>query len=375
MLQLHKKGVRAELAPRREPYWLPPLDRGRYLGYRRLEDGGTWVARMRKEDGTRGSGSYAFKALGRETPTFGYTEAKRAAEEWFKSREAGISDDPPTVREACEEYIEELESDGRGSTAYDTRLRFKAHVYDHPIARTPLNKLRTAKLKAWRNGLACGKSAQERTFRALKAALNLAVRNRRVSPTVAIEWKAVPAHRNADGRREIFLDLKQRRALLKAAKGGTRDLIEAAIVTGARPGELVKLKRSDFDKRVGTLKLTGKTGSRVIPLSDAAVRLFARLSKGKLPTAPLLTTDDGKPWTRSAIWSREVRAAAAAAGLPKGTTLYVLRHSAITEMLRSGMSAIDVARITGTSLQMLQDHYGQFFTDGARERLALLELV
>lgn len=363
---LHKAKTLAALAVRREPYWGPPLEPGRYLGYRKLQHGGTWIARMRDEDGKQ-----RYKSLGVAT----YQEAVKAARAWFDALDAGVSDKPPTVKEACEEYVTELEGDDRLGAAYDAKLMFRRHVYDHAIARMRLDKLRTAKLKAWRNSLPVAKSTQDRIYRSLKAALNTAVRNRRVSPHVAIEWKSVQAHKGADGRREIFLDVKQRRALLEAAKGGVRDLIEAAMLTGARPGELVKLKRSDFDKRLGTLKLTGKTGARVVPLSDAAVELFTKLSKGKLPTAPLLTMDDGRPWRHSAVWSREVAAAATAAKLPKGTSLYVLRHSAITEMLRTGMAPLDVARITGTSLQMLQDHYGQFFTDGAREKLAKVVMV
>ncbi len=84
------------------------------------------------------------------------------------------------------------------------------------------------------------------------------------------------------------------------------------MVTGARPGELAGALRSAFDARTKTLKLTGKTGTRTVPLSPAALAFFDRVSKSKLPTAPLLARDDGKPWTR-AEWTALVRAAAKAA--------------------------------------------------------------
>ncbi|MGB7216518.1 MAG: tyrosine-type recombinase/integrase, partial [Gammaproteobacteria bacterium] len=159
-----------------------------------------------------------------------------------------------------------------------------------------------------------------------------------------------------------------------AAEGAVRYLIEAEMLTGARPGELVSMRRSQFDARTQTATFRGKTGSRSVPLSPAAVALFERLAKGKLPNAYLLTRDDGKPWGHS-DWDEHVRAAAAKAKLPKGVTLYVLRHSWITEALRSGMSTLDVARLTGTSLPMIEQHYGHLVVDAARERLRDVVLI
>ena len=52
-IELHKSTVRASLTPRREPYWGPPYETGRYLGYRKLEQGGTWIARLRDDGGTQ----------------------------------------------------------------------------------------------------------------------------------------------------------------------------------------------------------------------------------------------------------------------------------------------------------------------------------
>jgi integrase len=362
---LHKISVRKALPARREPYWGAPLEAGRYIGYRSIDDGtGTWIARMRGEDGKQ-----KYSSLGQATADFDYTQAKQAADIWFKGRDEGVSDKPPTVEDACKEYVTDLKAEGRDAAAYDAEIRFKRSVYNDSIAKVRLDKIRTAKLKAWRNGIAGGKSGQDRSFRSLKAALNFAVMNRRVSPAVAIEWKSVQPHKGADKRRELYLDLKQRRALIAAASGDTRDLIQAAALTGARPGELVALKRSSFDARTSTMTFKGKTGARTVPLSPAAVTLFKRLSKGKMPSASMLTVS-GEPWTFPAVWAREIRAAAKAAKMPKGVVLYTLRHSWITEALRAGMSTLDVARLTGTSLQMIQEHYGHLVADSARERLA-----
>jgi integrase len=146
------------------------------------------------------------------------------------------------------------------------------------------------------------------------------------------------------------------------------------MLTGARAGELVSARRSAFDTRTKSITLTGKTGTRQIPLSPNAVTLFERLAKGKLPAAFLLTRDDGKPWAHS-DWDELVRDAAKAAGLPVGTCLYTLRHSWITAALTEGMSALMVAKLVGTSLAMIDRNYGHLAQGAARERLAKVVMV
>ena len=368
-IDLTAKGVLKGLQPKaNSPYWMR-LEKGRHLGYRKISDSNaTWLARRRLEDATAvtGSGSYEYKALGSATAEFDFTAAKRAAEVWFKT---GLSGEVTTIEEACKAYVEDRRTEKGDKTAYDAEIRFKRTVYGKPVGALKLDKITTKRLKDWRAEIPGTKSAQDREWRTLRAALNLAVINRHVSPERIIEWKAVPPLAKADGRRELFLDLKQRRALIKISKGVTKDTIQAAALTGARPGELVALKRSDVDLKLGTVTFTGKTGSRVVPLSPAALKFFKRLCKKKQPEARLL------PWGHSAEWAREIRTAAKQAKLPAGVVLYTLRHSFITEALRGGVSTLDVARLTGTSLQMIQDHYGHLVVESARERLAQVVMV
>lgn len=368
---IHLAGVRNKIEPRREPYWGPPIERGKHIGVRKLDNGScTWIARRYDEE----QSGYRYKALGQLSKLFDYNQAKRAAESWFADAELGVSSTAPTVKDACRAYVDELEAEDRLDAAHDAKLRFKRIVYDHNIAQVRLDRLRTAQIKKWRNGLGGAKSSQNRNLTAFKAALNLAVEHQMVNPAVAQQWRAVKAHKGAVNRRELFLDLKQRKALLKASAGALRNLLEAAMLTGARPGELASARRSHFDHRTASMKYVGKTGARVVPLSPAAHEFFRRIARGKLPSAYLLTRDDGEPWNR-ADWDQLVRAAAEQANLPKGVVLYTLRHSWITEALRAGMPTLDVARLTGTSLPMIEDHYGHLVADATRERLATVKML
>lgn len=153
----------------------------------------------------------------------------------------------------------------------------------------------------------------------------------------------------------MFLDLEQR--LIDAAGRAVGDLIASIAFTVARPGDLRKARRSQFDSRTASISFFAKDHPRTVPLPQAALPLFDRLAKDKLPHAWLFTRGAGKPWAHS-DWDELVRAAAAKAGLPAGVCLYTLRHNFITQALMDGMSTLDVARITGTSLAMIEKHYG-----------------
>jgi integrase len=377
--EIQKKGVQNALKARNEPYWGAPIREGRYLGIRKARNGScSWVARLRDDDGKQ-----HYRSLGQVTEALDFNKAKEAAEQWFRDSDAGVEIDPDnlveTVEDACRAYVKKLQDNGRGQTAADAEQRFKANLYGTKLGRTKLAKIQTDPVEAWRNRLSGGRSTQNRNLSNLKAALNLAVVNKNVTAGKAGEWRAVKPHKKADGRRNIYLDLEQRRALVEACTGSLRDLVEAAALTGMRPGELRQATAGQFDARTGTYALKdGKTGSRPVPLSPAAVELFKRMAKDKLPNAPLFTRDDGSAWIKSGRqgWGPLFKAAVRAAGLPDNAVLYSLRHSFITDQLvGGGMSTFEVSAITGTGLKMIQDHYGHLVPGTTRDKLAAVTML
>jgi integrase len=370
MLELHKVRVRATLKPRREPYWGPAIGRARVVGFRKIdEETGSWVARMRDESGRK-----IYRKLGYLTDSFDYEAARQAAQKWFEGREAGITEEAIAVADACREYVADRLREKGEACAHDAQKRFERTIYNTTLGATPLDRIRTPRIKAWRDGLKLGKATSNRTLTALKAALNLAIANRRVHPSLAREWGDVTPYADASQRRSVFLDLAQRRALLERTQGALRDLVEAVMLTGARAGELTSATRAQFDARTRTMTFKGKTGSRTVPLSDAAATLFIRLGKSKLPAAALFMRDDGRTWQHS-DWDKLIREAAALAKLPEGCCLYTLRHSFITEAISQGMTTLDVARLCGTSVLMIEKHYGHLVASAAKDRLARVVIL
>jgi integrase len=55
--------------------------------------------------------------------------------------------------------------------------------------------------------------------------------------------------------------------------------------------------------------------------------------------------------------------------------LYTLRHSFSTQAISDGLNNLGVARIVGTSLTMIERHYGQLVASAARERMAKVTML
>ena len=94
-------------------------------------------------------------------------------------------------------------------------------------------------------------------------------------------FELVTMHK-VDNARDRVLTTDEYSKLLVACSEGNmpvlRDIVIFAYETGARQGEILKLKRSnvDFDKRLCTFLDTKNGEDRTIPLTDAAIEILKR---------------------------------------------------------------------------------------------------
>lgn len=364
---LTKKGERSKLAARREPYWCR-LEIGIYLGYRVMSDGkGTWIARRQE------AGKKTYQSLGHHDQ---FDEAKKAALNWVGRVAAGVTDKAPTVEAACKHYVQHQRTAKGDTAANDADGRFKRLVYGTDFGKISLDKLNTIKTRAWRDKqipkaedddddkVRRAKDSANRNLSSLKAALNLAHRDRLVASDDG--WKTVTGFDKVSKRRTVFLNTDQRRALVAQCDQGLKELVTALLFTGIRPGELAACDVADFDKVTGTLNVrTSKTEARTVPLSTAAIEHFKTATKDRIGALPLIPDAFGNRWHKDA-WKKPFKAAAAAAGLPDKTVIYTLRHCAITELIAGGMDSHLVAKIAGTSTAMIDANYGHLRVDKTR---------
>ncbi|MEO6277367.1 tyrosine-type recombinase/integrase [Roseateles sp.] len=384
---------RARAKPRSEPYWVK-LSGGCTLGYRKLTDAsiGSWYARYRNaETGARAKVSLGdFSLL---PAAHRYDAAKKEAEQWFTHLGRGGASVVPTLRSVCENYVKHVRSTaGKGDgTADDLTARFARWVDDAPIGRVLVTKLTRRQVEAWRAELAAtpvlidphakeprtrvrAASSVNRDCAALRAALNYAHDMGDVTTDMA--WRvALRPTKGADGRRTVYLDREQRRRLLGSAEADFAPFLTGMTYLPLRPGALAALTAGDFDRKNGVLRIgKDKAGQeRRIKLPTFTAATFSKLAKDKLPAAPLFAQFSGRVWTKDA-WKKPMRSAAIAAALPPGTVLYTLRHSTITDLVVGGLDLLSVAQLSGTSVEMIEKHYGHLRADHAAEALAKLVL-
>jgi len=363
--RIDTKTGRAKLAPRREPYWHKLASR-HYLGFRKLKDGGgSWIARHTSTDR-----KHSYDQIG-DSSVMEFDKAAEAARQWCQHKEQGFVVGY-TVDQAIVDYEEHLKVEKSARAAKDTRQRLDKHL-SPALGKVELAKLTAVQFKRFRDGMVKvsddpeavrrSKDTANRVLNMAKAALNLAFRTGMTATDTA--WRRVAAFRDVGQERKLFLTDKQVTALLSASVGALRALVEAAILTGARYGELTGARVRDFDAKGGTLHLSGKTGGRTVYLSDRAVTFFKKQTTDKLPSAWLLPRDDGEQWGRD-HHHRPFREAAKAAKLPREAVFYSLRHYAISKALLAGVQPQVVAENTGTSLRMIEKHYGKFLRTDRR---------
>jgi integrase len=365
------------------------LAKGCYLGFRKMNDSGhgNWIARAAQD----GSGKEIYKSLGdlgNLPDHLQFDAAQKAAQAWFKHLGRGGASGITTVDDACERYVRHLRTTKGELAAKDAAARFKNYVLnDRRLAVTELAKLNPARLDAWRtvlqemptrSGPRRGErrtdSTLNRDMACFRAALNLSYDEGLVTSDFAWRSKLRPV-KNADRRRETYLDRTQRRSFIEKAAPDVADFLYGLALLPLRPGALAALRVGDYDRRLQVLKVgQDKSGrDRKIKLPVATATFLDEASKNKLPGAPLLSRGDGKVWDRHA-WKLPVRAAAVAADLPPGTSAYTMRHSVISDLVHDGLDLLTVAQISGTSVAMIERHYGHLRGEIAAEALARLAL-
>lgn len=385
--------ARAKLAPRWGPYWVR-LAPGCSLGFRKTGPGspGTWIARV-YDAATGDDRWHTLGTFEERRPSERYDVARKAAEALAGHIAQGGRAETLTVGAACAAYVEHLRADGRAATAADTEARFARWVRGSAIERIDLRKLAAHHLRTWRQGLLQravtvnphapeGERRQRerspasvnRDMTSLRAALNHALEGGAVATDAA--WRgALKAAAGASRRRTLYLDRDQRRKLIDAAAPDVAELLRGLAFVPLRPGALAALTAADFDRRLRELRIgRDKHGAdRRIKLPEQTAEFFAGLARDKLPAAPLLCRADGKAWNKEA-WKKPIKAAAAAAGLGADVTAYTIRHSTITDLVADGLDVLTVARLSGTSLAMIDRHYGHLRGEHGARALAGLAL-
>lgn len=378
---LETRTARARLKVSGKPYYRA-IDPGLHLGYRKGKTGGRWVARWYVGDQQYKVATFDGIADDHQDPdgvaVLSYPQAMERARQLYVTAKRGTAGagGPLTVRRVCDDYIEFLRAERK--TADDAAGRLAKHVYPKlgdralvDLTKDEIEQCKRAMVKrdpkdpdAERRS----KDSANRVLSSLKAALNRAFEDDGNKLPSDAAWRKVKPFEDVGRARQVHLDVAQSNRLINHCRGAFRRLVTTALLTGARaPGELSGLRVRDFRADLGTLSVDGKTGERDIVLSKETIRYLQEITAGRGPDELLLPRDDGTSWGKSSH-TRPMTDAVSKAKLPEDCTLYSLRHTYASQSILKNMNLKMLAENMGTSIRMLELHYGKFIA-GSRRKL------
>jgi integrase len=390
--KIDSRSARLKLPERREPYWTV-ISAGCAIGYRRGANGGTWIGKVRADDGKRHYAALGAADDARDSDgltVFSFAQAQEAARTFFvqKGRElAGHSEPqaggPYTVKRALDAYFAARERRGSKSVRKDS-YQAKARIVPK-LGAIEAAKLTPKMIRDWHQAMASAsrllrtkKDAKQETrafdtkapeevrkrratanrlLTILKAALNHAFQEGRVP--VDEPWRRVKPFREVDTPVVHFLKAHECIRLVNACEPAFRDLVRGALVTGCRYGELTRMHAADFNAESGTItvRVSKSSKPRHVVLNGEGQQLFASLTAGRAPQDLVFHRDDSDPWGPS-HQQRPLEEASRVAKLDPPATFHILRHTYASALAMKGAPmGVIAAQLGHGDTRMTEKHY------------------
>jgi integrase len=371
---LDSREGRSKLPVQGKPHWRM-IEPGAHIGYRRLRGRpGTWTSRV-----YLGNGQYAIERIGSAddladadgVAVLSFIQAQNKVRDRMvrRAHAANGITGPLTVRAAIDLYCRALEDNGRDASG--ARGRAAKHILP-TLGDVEVSTLSPEVLRAWLSGVAKSKpvgddkdpdevararrASANRTWAILRAALNFAFREGKVDVD---RWRRVRPLKGASSARVRFLSVEEARRLVNACDPEFRLLIQCALTTGMRYGELTRLQVADFNPDNGSVHVRrSKSGKdRHVILTNEGIQLFSELTAGRPGGDLILRHADGSAWG-PVHQQRPMAEAVTRAKISPPASFHSLRHTFASLAVMRGTPLMVVARALGhADLQMVTKHY------------------
>ena len=389
---LDTRTARLRLAVRGEPYWRS-LDGGLALGYRRNKKHGAWIARRwdseteRSQEEAIGKADDILDADGQTV--FSFSQAQERARAWWVKAERiaqGFEERRASYRisDAASDYMLSFQAKGKKSV-YATQRAIDVHVLPS-LGTIETSRLRKSQITRWRDQLASSdkmvrtkriaakqatkavdrddadamrarRSTANRILTVLKAILNHAWHEGIISTDA--EWRSVKPFAKVDAPVIRYLSTDEAKRLCNACEPDLRRLARGALLTGARYGELVRMRTRDYNVDVKTVTIPEAKGgkARHITLSDEGAALFDELTAGHAGNDLIFTHDNGEPW-KASQQTRPIAEACQRAAIEPAIGFHVLRHTHASLLAMAGAPmAVVAAQLGHADTRTTEHHY------------------
>ncbi len=388
--KLETRKAREQLTIQKEPYWRL-ISQKAHIGYYKGSHATKWFARLRLNNKKSGS-PYIKVQLGKAddvqdadgVTVLNFYQAQEKARAWFQHQEQKamgyIPQTPITVAEVAERYLAWFKDHRKGYI--ETRLGIRAHILP-TFADKLVNELTTKEIKDWLHKLAATparnrsktnkkqeyrrkpqtdhekrarKASANRTLSTLKAMLNKAFQDELVCDDVS--WRRVKPFEKVDEPKVRFLTETECMRLINASDPHLRELIRAALFTGARYSELANLEAKDVNLDTKHIYIQpSKSGrGRHIPLSSQGQEFFRAVIAGRNGQI-VFQKENGSAWGRN-HHVRLLMEANKNARIEPAVGFHELRHTYASLLAQAGADLLTISKLLGhADTRITSRHY------------------
>lgn len=381
---LQSREARGKLKTRNEPYWRV-IHQGLHVGYRKGKQQRAWLVR-RFANGkyiwrTLGQVNDVVDADGKEVLDWAQAQALAQAFDRELKISQGVIVEPKTVKDATDSYLEWFRKNRKGVDMAESAIR--AHILP-TLGDKKLSELTTKGLNAWLQGVAFAparlrsskgankpntreaktddrkrarKSTANRILTVLKAVLNKAFNDGAIESKN--EWSRVKPFKDVDSAKVRFLTTEEAQRLMNACPPDFRGLVRAALLTGARLGDLVGMPVSDVHIRDANVYISKPKMDkpRYVPLNPEGVEHFKAAITGKTGADLVFTRSNGNAWAES-DHKRPMELACKIGKIEPRVTFHELRHTYASFLANAGLDLLRISRLLGHSgTRMTAKHY------------------
>ena len=282
-------------------------------------------------------------------------DLRKDAEKWGRQQERLIDSgqwvdrteaEQTPLRDLLKRYAKEVSSTKRGAEVEMIRINALCRS---SLAKYAVSSITGQSLAQWRDQRIAEVSGStvSRELTLISHVFSVAIREWGFglhSNPVSLIRKPAP-----NKARDRVLNDDQRQALLTSVGQCRNHWIKPVVIfaleTATRRGEILSLTWRDVDLERKVAKVSGKTGSRTIPLSPACISMLKGLPRSLDGHVFPVTVE-----TLKQAYERAV----ARAGI-KDFTFHDLRHDALTRLAKQGLNVLELRAISGhTTANMLQ---------------------
>ena len=327
--------------------------------------------------------AYRYRVAGRDSvrrQAGGFT-TKAEAQRALRNRLARLLPGGRAETLTLAEWVEEYLGAHQGERVTIAKLRWLLGKATAALGEVRLAELSPDQVSAWR--LTVPEGHRFEATQALRQVLNRAVNWKLIDDNPA---KRVPNPARRCREQRPFDSWQQIRSLAEQLGPTHGPMILFAAATGLRPSELFALEQRDVDRAAGVVQIRRayangrvkhtktRLSRRAVPLQGIALEALDQLL-AREDSPVLFPNADGGHLDFRNFNRRHWKPVQKAAGIEPLRDLYDLRHTYATFALRAGVPVFALSRFMGTSIAMIDLHYGHLAVDSHEHAVSLLDAL